>query len=286
MFESLRSQIEGRPTLPDEYQCDDCRYVRLSPESLAWMLEAMPHNVDQTGDEPRLSDWVRCRCESRSERYAREYQSGRALRFYRSGLPSRQIAGAKTFDAWSPVEGADKAYRACRAWAVGDGPPFLVMLGRQGSGKTHLAEAATLEALERDKSAQYIVAGDLMDDLRRRFNRPADDGRIFEEQLEHLGTIENLIIDDLGQKSSSIWALGQIVSIIDRRYRDECRTLIASNKIDPDGIASWARAGVAQYDAGEADESAARLSSRIFDRNSGVVQTVWVSAPDYRTERR
>jgi hypothetical protein len=288
VVETLRRRVANQTAVPAGLLCGTCGYMMLTDEALAWMADVMPQNLSpplREGGPATLSVGVRCRCEVSMEVHRREYESDRVKRFYASGVPVRRVNGPKTLAGWVAVTGAEKAYVRVTAWAAGNGAPILVMMGPMGTGKSHLCEAAARDVLNRDEAVLYTVAGDMMDDLRLRFNRPQPDGRIFEEQLEYLGTVDNLIIDDLGQKSVSIWALGQIVSIIDRRYRDERRTLIATNKVVPEGIESWARAGAAAYEHTEAVESAARLSSRLFDGTSGVVERAYINAEDYRARR-
>lgn len=294
-FKTLPKQQAKRPPVPVAIQCqeDGCGRLFSTPEAFAWADEHAPHFIDRVGDPrnpdapivPKFADSIRCKHDVKNEAWEATYRATRTRNHYAAGLPERRIAGPRTFQNWQAVEGAGEAFNLAHGWAMGNDPPMVVLLGPQGCGKSHLLEAAAREALDRDGVVRYMVAGDMMDDLRLRFNNTADDGRSFEAQLEYLGTVDLLVLDDLGMQAASMWALGRIVSIIDRRYRDERRTLIASNKINPEGIASWARAGVAAYDHSEADESAARLSSRLFDRQSGVVKASWIDAQDYRARK-
>ena len=55
----------------------------------------------------------------------------------------------QTFDDFRAVPGTEDALSAAKAFAEGEGPPWLVLVGRFGSGKTHLAKAVKLRLMER-----------------------------------------------------------------------------------------------------------------------------------------
>jgi DNA replication protein DnaC len=139
---------------------------------------------------------------------------------------------------------------------------WLVLLGTNGCGKTHLAAAIANQCLAQGKPVLFVGVPDLLDHLRATFNPQSQvtHDRLFEQVRK----APLLILDDLGQHHSTPWAEAKLYQIIDYRYSARLPTVITSCQT------------LEEFDD--------RISSRMGDHS---LSTVWViTAPDYRWDRK
>jgi len=171
-----------------------------------------------------------------------------------------------TFDTFDPRGAAQDTRRqasvggavgAARAFA--DNPEgWLVLVGPNGCGKTHLAAAVANARMVDNERAIICPVPDLLDHLRSTF---APDSRVtYDELFETIRTAAVLILDDLGTQSATAWAQEKLYQLINYRYTAKLPTVITSNlppeKLDP------------------------RIGSRLRDRSLSKV--IEIDAPDYR----
>lgn len=166
-----------------------------------------------------------------------------------------------TFENFRPVEGAGPSLRAALAWAQ-DPQGWLVLCGRYGSGKSHLAAAANNLLEARLKPVLFIVVPDLLDHLRATFGpgSPIEYDALFET----VKAVPVLIMDDLGAESPTAWAMEKLYQVLDYRTRLRLPTLITTNL--------------------RLDEFEGRMESRL--RNFLMSHVVENQAADYRQQRR
>ena len=100
----------------------------------------------------------------------------------------------------------------------------VVLLGPPGVGKTHLAIALGMRALQAGHRVYFVTAQDLLDQIRL-----AQLDGIPGHKQRHLNTVPLLIIDELGyiefDKSAATW----LFQLIGQRYEHRS-TIITSNK--------------------------------------------------------
>jgi DNA replication protein DnaC len=99
-----------------------------------------------------------------------------------------------------------------------------LLLGPPGSGKSHLAQALGLAAIQQGHRVLYREAHVLLEEL-------ADaslDGRRKKHMLD-LGNVPLLIIDDLGMRKLPATAAEDLLELIMRRY-ERASTMITSNR--------------------------------------------------------
>jgi len=101
----------------------------------------------------------------------------------------------------------------------------LILLGRSGRGKTHLAVAIAYKAIQNGFDARCTTAAMLLGDL----NAAACEG-VFEERIEAYTAPHVLVIDELGYLSYAQDAANNLFQVIDRRYLARKPVLITSNK--------------------------------------------------------
>lgn len=186
--------------------------------------------------------------------------------FFAVGAMSRERLAQHTFEAFRPAghglrgqarQNLEGAYRLARGWAEQpDG--WLVFLGGNGCGKTHLAAAIAHYRLERGDTVCFANVPDLLDELRATFAPDAVDR--FDTAFARLREVPLLVLDDLGAHQSSRWAEEKLYQILNHRNLAGMPTVVTSNtdlsKIEP------------------------RIRSRLADLK--VSTTYEITAPDYR----
>jgi len=134
---------------------------------------------------------------------------------------------------------------------------WLLMLGRYGCGKTHLAAAIANYAIQEGLSTLFITVPDLLDWLRFAYSGSE---LSFEERFEEIREIPLLILDDFGTQNATPWAQEKIYQIINHRYVNQLPTVVTSNFL--------------------INDFEGRIRSRLQDPN--LVTVVKILAPDYR----
>ena len=99
-----------------------------------------------------------------------------------------------------------------------------LFLGPPGTGKSHLAQAIGLAAIQQGYRVIYRETHALLEDIA---DATIDGAR--KECMENLATVPLLIIDDLGMRTLPPTAAEELLEIVMRRY-ERTRTLLTSNR--------------------------------------------------------
>ena len=181
------------------------------------------------------------------------------------GMTQEQLAGF-TFEAFRPGghglrgeqrRNLESGFRLARKWAE-DPRGWLVLLGVNGSGKTHLAGAVAAHRLEAGDRVAFATVPDLLDELRATFD--PDSGERFDRVFGRLRDVDLLVLDDLGAHQSSGWATEKLYQLLNYRHLGRRPTVVTSDleltKLEP------------------------RIASRLGDLQVATVYELRV--PDYR----
>ena len=153
-----------------------------------------------------------------------------------------------------------EAYRNAREFAVAP-EGWLVLLGPNGCGKTHLAAAIANQRLAQGQPAFFMVVPDLLDHFRAAYS--PESKMAYDELFETVRSTPLLILDDLGSQSSTPWAQEKLYQILNHRYNARLATIITSSL--------------------RLEEIEARLSSRMGDPRLSII--IGITAPDYRIDQ-
>lgn len=154
-----------------------------------------------------------------------------------------------------------EAYHTAREFAHNPSG-WLVLIGPNGCGKTHLAAAIANQTLGDGAVVLFTVVPDLLAHLRATFGPSAPEA--YEQRFAKMREAEVLILDDLGAHQSSAWANEKLFQLLNYRYNSGYPTVITANKQGLSGL----------------DE---RILSRISD-NALVTRIMMSGAVDYRPQ--
>jgi DNA replication protein DnaC len=154
------------------------------------------------------------------------------------------------------------AFRAARNFA--ENPEgWLVLLGRTGCGKTHLAASIGHHLEEKGMAVEFCVVPDLLEMLRSTFREDAGAGR-FDQVFETVRTTSFLVLDDLGVHSATPWAQEKLFQILNHRYNAKLPTVVTVGCALDDLPEAWV--------------------SRMYDTKVSMIFEI--DAPDYRGRPR
>lgn len=171
---------------------------------------------------------------------------------YRSGL-SKKHKG-KTFDNFI---GNDRLVSDLKALSVGS--ESILLRGNTGCGKTHLAVAMMQECRAPEQS--FITVPELLLEIRSSFSGGTEGEA---EIIRRYSVAPLLVLDDLGAEQDTAYAITTLYLIIDRRNREDRKTIITTNL--------------------KMEEIEAAMGARIASRLSEM-RIIGIGMPDYRKRR-
>ena len=162
-----------------------------------------------------------------------------------------------------PLDQRQKLEYACQiAMQYAESPDgWLVFVGVNGSGKTHLAAAIVNYRYEIKKPALFIVVPDFLGYLRSTFS--PDSKVSYDQYFETVKNAQLLVLDDFGEQAATPWAQEKLYQILNYRYNARLATVITTSI--------------------PLDELETRISSRLVDPKISMV--INITVPDYRGEK-
>lgn len=103
---------------------------------------------------------------------------------------------------------------------------WLLLQGRYGCGKTHLAAAVANFAVEMGMPTLFVTVPDLLDTLRFSYN---DNDYTFEQRFEEIRKVHLLVLDDFGTQNATPWAQEKLFQILNYRYINQLPTVVTTN---------------------------------------------------------
>ncbi len=104
----------------------------------------------------------------------------------------------------------------------------IVLIGKTGSGKTHLAISIFREAKVSDaRNGYFITVPELLLKIRSAFTPGSTETE--EDLIKRFAGYEILVLDDLGAEKTTEWSITTLYLILDRRNREMKRTIVTTN---------------------------------------------------------
>ncbi len=231
--------------MPGDPNCPICH-------GIGWLRRDLPI------DHPDFGKIIPCSC--RAEEVT---QSARSRLYRMSSLDALKDLRFENFEKRGRVglgriqaDSLENAYNQSKTFAE-NREGWLLLMGRYGCGKTHLAAAIANAAIEASVPTLFLTVPDLLDWLRFAYGGSE---MSFEDRFEEIREVPLLILDDFGTQNATAWAQEKIFQIINHRYVNQLPTVITSNIL--------------------IDDFEGRIRSRVQDPN--LVTVVKILAPDYR----
>lgn len=138
---------------------------------------------------------------------------------------------------------------------------WLVFVGINGCGKTHLAAAIVNYRYKLGQPALFVVVPDFLDHLRSAFS--PDSKITYDRLFEGVKNAELLVLDDFGEQTSTPWAQEKMYQVINYRY-NACLPTVVTTCLT-------------------LEEMDSRIRSRFVDKK--VSTPFHINVPDYRGDR-
>jgi DNA replication protein DnaC len=168
---------------------------------------------------PQFGKAIACQCKEQERKRKRRQQLQEI-----SNLGAFASKRFSTFN--SRVPGLQEAFKISTEFAKApDG--WLLLIGPNGCGKTHLAAAIANDSLEAGAVVLFSTVPDLLDHLRAAF-APASN-EVYDQLFARMREAEMLILDDLGAQQSSPWANEKLFQLLNYRYNSGFPTVITAN---------------------------------------------------------
>ncbi|MEA1959197.1 MAG: ATP-binding protein [Chloroflexota bacterium] len=212
---------------------------------------------------PDFSRVVVCKC-------SQEELDGGHLEHLRraSGDLALKLLKSMTFETFDPKrvnlpkeqqDNLNHAYQTARSYAKNlDG--WLVFMGPNGCGKTHLAAAIGNYQLDKGNPVYFKVVPDLLDHLRSAFG--PESGIAYDEMFERVKCAPLLMLDDFGEQAGTPWAQEKLYQVINYRYNERLPTVITT--------------------CYSLEDIETRISSRLADYRLSI--SFNINVPDYRSD--
>lgn len=148
----------------------------------------------------------------------------RRRRLERMGLAG--LLTTMTLDSFVVDEQPEAHREALRFTVSWPAVAGLVLLGKPGTGKTHLAVGCLLSLAESGIEGRYVHLPEATAALRRAEDWSAESRRI----IGPLFDTPCLVIDDAGREKSSDAIVEQLDALVNRRWRDGMPTIMTANQ--------------------------------------------------------
>lgn len=110
---------------------------------------------------------------------------------------------------------------------IGNEKRGLIIIGKNGVGKTHIACSIANELIQCQIPVIYGTLINLLSEIKHSYDEESQFSEI--QYIKMYSTVNMLIIDDLGKEKPSAWAMEKLFTIINNRYENGLPVIITTN---------------------------------------------------------
>ena len=161
----------------------------------------------------------------------------------------------------------EMTYAKTEAMIASEEQTCLILAGKPGTGKTHLAVAIALRAMEQGRQAIFRLVSSMLDEIQTAISDRGD----YDGLMRQFKTVPCLILDDFGHENMTAARASYLHQIIDYRYVEKLQTIVTTNAKDAEELCAW-----------DKEEYIMPIVSRLIERGT------WVTienADDFRMKR-
>lgn len=166
-----------------------------------------------------------CQCRIDQDNQVRYRLAKIPRKFLNKNLSGYTARSQKQKEILAGAKGFLKTFRGNGNDQPGKG---LLMTGREGTGKTHLAVAILREVITKGYTGMYWNVPELFLELRRRMETGSEESEA--DLFDAARRVDLLVLDDLGAERTSEYVIDRLYVLINRRYEDDSATIITSNR--------------------------------------------------------
>lgn len=156
--------------------------------------------------------------------------------FRKSGI--RTSYAHMTFKGYESTAAASETSKAkLAAWKASQDNSCLILAGKPGTGKTHLAVAIALRAMEHGQQAVFRLVSTMLDEIQAAITDKGD----YDGLMRQFKTVPCLVLDDLGHENMTPARASYLHQIIDYRYGEGLQTIITTNAKNIAELCAWSR---------------------------------------------
>ena len=180
---------------------------------------------------------------------------------YCAGLKKRQFGYYLNNISIKPQKGQEEAFEAVTSFTenylLDKKPDGLLLIGGVGSGKTFMVSSVVTNIVDQKYEKNILWSKTPTDDYLRRMSHDynwflnciddvcfisvtelfeklktsiaSQETWFYDKMMQHLKTVELLVLDDLGAEKSSEWTKSVLFEIIDYRYNELLPILVTTN---------------------------------------------------------
>ena len=205
--------------------------------------------------EVRWTSGIACKYEPLSGEFGRMYR--------KSGLD----AGSQEMTFQNYESNGETKAAKMEAMGVSETGRNLILAGKAGTGKTHLAVAIAISAMKQGRPALFRLVSAILDEIQSAIRGSGD----YDVLMRSFKTVPCLVLDDLGHENMTAARGSYLHQIIDYRYVHKLQTIVTTNAKSVKELCEW-----------DKEEYVMPIVSRILESGKWVLIE---NAEDYRKKR-